>query len=194
MRPVTEEQVKKLLKSTEAVLEGHFELSSGRHSSIYIQCAKIFQYPDLTSKLAAELAKFYSKDQVDLVVSPAVGAIIWGYAVAEKLGSRVIFSERVKRKMAFRREFIVRPGENVLVVEDVVTTGSSVKEIINLVRKGGGKVLGVASLVDRGEEKVFGEPLHSLIKIKIPLYEAEVCPLCRNNVPISSPGSKWLKK
>lgn len=191
---MTEEEIKKLLESKEAILEGHFKLSSGQHSSLYIQCAKIFQYPDLTSKLAIELAKFYLKDQVNVVVSPAIGAIIWGYAVAEKLGSRIIFSERVKRKMAFRREFIVRPGENALVVEDVVTTGGSIKEVIDLVRKGGGKLLGVASLVDRGGEKVFSEPLHSLVEIKAPLYEAEVCPLCRSNIPICSPGSKWLKK
>lgn len=184
--PVNE--VIKILEDKGAVLRGHFLLSSGRHSDTYVQCSKVLQYPELTGQLAEALAEEFRGRGVDFVISPAIGAIVIGYAVAEKLGIPFIFAEREAGKMTLRREFTVR--QRGLLVEDVVTTGASIMEVINLVREGGGDVVGVASLVDRGKQKVFTEPLTSLARIEASSYSPAECPLCRRGIPIVKPGSR----
>ena len=151
---LTNEQVLDILKEKDAVLEGHFLLTSGRHSDRYVQCAKLFQYADTSAKICESLAEGLKDMDIDAVVSPAVGGILMGYEMGRQLGVRNIFTERVEGKMALRRGFTVAQGEKLLVVEDVVTTGGSVKEVIALMRELGAEIVGVASVVDRSAGKV----------------------------------------
>ena len=144
---LTNEQVLDILKEKDAVLEGHFLLTSGRHSDRYVQCAKLFQYADTSAKICESLAEGLKDMDIDAVVSPAVGGILMGYEMGRQLGVRNIFTERVEGKMALRRGFTVAQGEKLLVVEDVVTTGGSVKEVIALMRELGSEIVGVASVV-----------------------------------------------
>ena len=156
---LTNEQVLDILKEKDAVLEGHFLLTSGRHSDRYVQCAKLFQYADTSAKICESLAEGLKDMDIDAVVSPAVGGILMGYEMGRQLGVRNIFTERVEGKMALRRGFTVAQGEKLLVVEDVVTTGGSVKEVIALMRELGAEIVGVARVVDRSAGKVdFGVP------------------------------------
>ena len=141
---LTNEQVLDILKEKDAVLEGHFLLTSGRHSDRYVQCAKLFQYADTSAKICESLAEGLKDMDIDAVVSPAVGGILMGYEMGRQLGVRNIFTERVEGKMALRRGFTVAQGEKLLVVEDVVTTGGSVKEVIALMRELGAEIVGVA--------------------------------------------------
>lgn len=150
---LTNEQVLDILKEKDAVLEGHFLLTSGRHSDRYVQCAKLFQYADTSAKICESLAEGLKDMDIDAVVSPAVGGILMGYEMGRQLGVRNIFTERVEGKMALRRGFTVAQGEKLLVVEDVVTTGGSVKEVIALMRELGAEIVGVASVVDRSAER-----------------------------------------
>ena len=140
---LTNEQVLDILKEKDAVLEGHFLLTSGRHSDRYVQCAKLFQYADTSAKICESLAEGLKDMDIDAVVSPAVGGILMGYEMGRQLGVRNIFTERVEGKMALRRGFTVAQGEKLLVVEDVVTTGGSVKEVIALMRELGAEIVGV---------------------------------------------------
>ncbi|MEW6189111.1 MAG: orotate phosphoribosyltransferase [Actinomycetota bacterium] len=188
------EEVLKILGEKGAILRGHFQLSSGRHSDTYLQCAMVCQYPDVTNALARELAIPHQKSEVNVVITPAIGGIILGYAVAQFLGCRMVFAERERKKLSLRRGFSIKAGEKVLVVEDVVTTGGTIKEMIDLVKGYGGEVIGVASLIDRSEDEVFEKPLHSLVKMKIKSYSSEDCPLCKRGIPISIPGSRGIIK
>lgn len=190
---MTEKEILKLLEEYGAIKRGHFKLSSGLHSDTYVQCASLLQYPELTQKIAAELAKSFLKKNIDTVVSPAIGGIVLGYAMAQELNSRAIWAERQEGKMIFRRSFCLKQGEKALVVEDVVTTGGSVKEIIDLAKEAGAEVVGVAAIIDRGAKKVFTEPVSSLSKLQIDSHDPETCPLCRQGVALDSPGSRCLK-
>lgn len=191
---MTEQEVIDIFQKRGAILKGHFELSSGRHSRIYVQCAKIFESPKLTKALAKELASPYQKEKIDLVIAPAVGAIILGYALAQVINCRLIFTERIEGKMVLRREFSVLPGEKALVAEDVVTTGRTAKELIEVVKSRKGGVAGVVCLVDRGGKKVFQEALFSLAKIEAQSYSPRECPLCHEELPLYSPGSRGCKE
>ena len=163
---LTNEQVLDILKEKDAVLEGHFLLTSGRHSDRYVQCAKLFQYADTSAKICESLAEGLKDMDIDAVVSPAVGGILMGYEMGRQLGVRNIFTERVEGKMALRRGFTVAQGEKLLVVEDVVTTGGSVKEVIALMRELGAEIVGVASVVDRSAGKVdFGVPYKAALSM-----------------------------
>lgn len=175
-----------------ALLEGHFILTSGLHSPRYLQCAQVCQDPKLTAKLCKALAKKLKEFEIETVIGPAMGGIIVAYELARALGVRGIFAERKEKEMELRRGFAIRPGERVLVVEDVVTTGGSSKEVSELVVAAGGVVVAVASLVDRtsGRNPGFGVPFFSLLKIDVPTYEAGDCPLCREGLPLVKPGSK----
>lgn len=190
---MTESEVIDILQDKGAILTGHFVLSSGRHSKNYIQGAQVLQYPKVALALANEISKQFSDTEVDVVASPAIGGITLGFAVAQALDVRSIFAERKDGKMSFRRGFSIRPDEKVLVVEDVVTTGGSVKELIDLIRSEKGGVVGVASLIDRGEKKVFDVPLKSLATVEVESYLPEDCPLCRDEIPLVAPGSKDFK-
>ncbi|MDI6792745.1 MAG: orotate phosphoribosyltransferase [bacterium] len=174
----------------EALLEGHFLLSSGRHSGRYFQAAMVLQDPSLASNLCAKLAKKFKGEQIDLVIGPAMGGVIVAHEVAKNLGIRAIFSERVSGKMQLRRGFRINPQERVLVVEDVITTGGSAKEVVDLVKQAGAEVIGVGSLVDRSGGMELGFQLKALLKIEIETYEPDSCPLCQKDLPLVKPGSR----
>lgn len=191
--PLSSAQVFDALKGADAIRQGHFVLTSGRHSDTYVQCARILEDPGLTTKLAEAAATRLPKEiEIDLVAAPAVGGLIIGFAVAQALGVKFIFSEREAGAMVFRRSFGVPPGSRVLVVEDVVTTGGSVAEVIALVRAAGAEVVGVTALIDRGGEKVFDAPFWPLLQLEVESWEPASCHLCRAGEPITSPGSRGL--
>lgn len=180
------------LEQAGAVMSGHFVLTSGRHSGMYVQCARILEDPKLTTRLAETIAHRVSDLDVDIVAAPAVGGILIGFAVAQALGVKFIFSERVEGEMVFRRSFTIEPGARVLVVEDVVTTGGSIEEVITLVRRAGGEPVGVASLIDRGGERAFGGVYMPLLQLEVESWEPESCALCAAGEAVDSPGSRRL--
>jgi orotate phosphoribosyltransferase len=186
-----EPQILEAFKEAGAILSGHFVLTSGRHSDTYVQCARVLEDTKLTTRLAEEIAERNESD-VDLVAAPAVGGIVIGFAVAQALGVPFVFSERENGEMTLRRGFAVPTGACVLVVEDVVTTGGSVAELVALVEDAGGKVVGVASLIDRGGDKAFVHPLAALLSLDVASWEADACPLCAAGEPTTSPGSRRL--
>lgn len=192
---LTDEQILQAFHKTGGVLKGHFLLTSGRHSDTYMQCAKLFVDPAESEKLCADLADRLRDLKVDAVVSPAVGGIIMGYELARQLKVKNYFTERVEGKMALRRGFELHSGMNVIVAEDVVTTGGSVKEVIDLVSSIGCNVSAVASIVDRSNGKVqLGVPYRALLTMEVVSYEQDECPLCKQGLPAVKPGSRGLNK
>ncbi|HSD64537.1 MAG TPA: orotate phosphoribosyltransferase [Ignavibacteriaceae bacterium] len=190
---LNENSILEIFKKTGALLEGHFLLTSGRHSNIYFQCAKVLQYPDYTEEVCKIIADYFRDYEIDTVISPAMGGIIVGQEVARQLNKRSIFAEREDKKLVLRRGFTIKPGEKVLVCEDVVTTGGSVFEVIDIVKDNGGLVVGVGYIVDRSNGKVdFGYPQKSTIKMEVISYLPEECPLCKQNIPVVKPGSRKL--
>jgi orotate phosphoribosyltransferase len=187
-----ENEVLDALRDAGAILSGHFQLTSGRHSDTYVQCARVLEDPALTTRLAAAMAEQVAGRGVDVVAAPAVGGVIIGFAVAQALGVRFIFSERQHGVMTFRRGFGVAPGERVLVVEDVVTTGGSVAEVIGLVRAAGAETVAVTSIIDRGGDKAFDVELLPLLQLEVESMEPHECRLCSAEIPIDSPGSRRL--
>lgn len=192
---LSREEVIKIFEDVGVLLNGHFILTSGRHSNQYMQMARALQYADVTEKLCKSLAEPFLDKEVDVVVSPAVGGLIVGYETSRELGVKNIFCERENGIMTLRRGFKIEPGEKVLVVEDVVTTGGSVKEVISVVEEAGGVIVGVGVLVDRSNGKTnFGYPLNALLPIEVISYEKDECPLCKEgNMPAIKPGSRSIK-
>lgn len=192
---MNEQEIIKMFHECGALLEGHFLLTSGLHSNRYIQCAKVLQYPEKAALLGTELAAFF-RDQgigIDVVVGPALGGILVAHEVARALRVRAIFAERENGVMTLRRGFAVEKGERALVVEDVVTTGGSSREVIKLMEDNGAKVVGVGALVDRHSGALnFGVPFHALVRLEITTYHPEDCPLCRDGFPLVKPGSRRL--
>jgi len=185
------EEILDLFQKTGVLLEGHFRLTSGRHSGQYLQCAQVLQYPRYTDQLAEELAAAFTGQAIDTVIGPALGGIIIAYEVARKLGTRALFAERENGVMTLRRGFRISPGERVLVVEDVVTTGGSVNEVLEIVAAQQGQVVGVGALVDRSGGRLnFGVPLRALLELEIPSYSPAECPLCQAGLPLVKPGSR----
>jgi orotate phosphoribosyltransferase len=179
-----------LLEKSGAVLRGHFQLTSGRHSDTYVQKARVLERPDATMALAREMASWYP-DGIDVTVAPAVGAVPLGFAVALASGARAIFAEREDGRMALRRGFALSPGERALVVEDVVTTGGSAREVFDLVLASPAKALGVAALVDRsGSSLPF--PLRAIVALDAASWPPDDCALCRAGRPLDRPGSRHL--
>ncbi|HSK46462.1 MAG TPA: orotate phosphoribosyltransferase [Coriobacteriia bacterium] len=190
---LTDEEIMAALKSSDAIREGHFVLTSGRHSDTYVQCARILEDPALTTQLArTAVARLPKNLQVDMVAAPAVGGLIFGFAVAQALGVKFIFTEREAGKMVFRRSFEVPVGARVLVTEDVVTTGGSVAEVVNLVASAGGSVAGVVSIIDRGGDKAFETDFWPLLQLQVESWDPASCSLCASGVPVYSPGSRRL--
>lgn len=188
---MTEKDVLGLFHEKNALLTGHFKLSSGLHSQNYLQCALVLQYPDIAEKFSREIAKKFQQSKIDLVVGPALGGVTLAYEVARALKVRGLFTERQEGAMVLRRGFAISAGERALVVEDVITTGGSTKEVTDLVAKAGGVVIGVASIIDRSSSPVdFGAPFFALAKIDVKTYKESECPLCKNNIPITKPGSR----
>lgn len=189
-----EQEILSLLKEKQAVLEGHFILTSGRHADTYIQCARILQDPKTTTLLISQLLEDMGDLEVDLVIGPATGGIIIAYEVGRQLGVNAIFTEREKGKMVLRRGFEIPKGAKVLVVEDVVTTGGSVKEVLEVVEEKGGQVVAIGLLADRSGGKInFGVPTYRIFSKEIKSYEVEKCPLCKEGTPAIKPGSRGLK-
>ncbi len=183
-----------ILEEANAILTGHFKLTSGLHSNRYIQCAQVFQYPDKVGELCRMLAEKLQGKGITTVIGPAVGGIIFSYELSRALGCKNIYAERVDEKMTFRRNFSVEPGEKVVVVEDVVTTGGSAKEVAELAKSLGAEVVAICSLVDRSGGKVdFGVPFVPLIQMEVVTYQPDDCPLCKEGKPLVQPGSRHLK-
>lgn len=183
-----------LFKESGALLEGHFILTSGLHSPNYFQCALVLQYPSYAEKLCGEISKHFEKAEVDVVIAPAVGGIVVAQEVGRQLGKRTIFAERQDGKMTLRRGFSIQPGERVLVVEDVVTTGGSVFEVIDLVREAGGIPVGAGYIVDRSGGNVhFGIDQFAVLTLHVTTYQPQNCPLCEQGIPAVKPGSRGLK-
>lgn len=175
-----------------ALLDGHFLLSSGRHSPVYLQCALVLQHPDLAEDLCGRLARPFADEGVETVLAPAIGGIVAAHEVARALGARAVFAERVAGRMTLRRGFGLGQGERVLLLEDVVTTGGSLREVQRLAREAGAEVVAVAALVDRtgGADAGFGMPLTALARLEAPTYDPEDCPQCRQGLPLVKPGSR----
>lgn len=190
---IAQERVMEILTEAGVLLEGHFRLTSGRHSNRYLQCAKIFRNTKYSEELCAALAGQFADQGVDVVIGPAMGAVQMAYEVSRHLHCENFFAERDEEgKMALRRGFTVTPGMKVLLVEDVVTTGGSVKEVLELVKAAGGEVVGVGSIVNRTNGAVdFGVPFKSVIKVEVESWEPENCPLCKEGkLPVAKPGSR----
>ena len=196
---MNEKEVMAIFKERRALLEGHFELSSGLHSAKYLQAALVLQYPWLATRLCTYLAQFFMNKGVQVVISPALGGIVVGQEVAEVLKARAIFAERDKGKFILRRGFRINPEEKVLVVEDVITTGGSVREIIKLVEESEGEVVGMGCLINRScnkiafitKRKIKIQP-KSLLNLKIKTFPQARCPLCKKGVLLIRPGSKGI--
>jgi orotate phosphoribosyltransferase len=191
---MTSEQVLDIYRKTGALLTGHFLLSSGLHSEQYLQSALVLQQPDIATKLCAALAEHFKDSRVEAVIAPALGGVFVSHETARALGVRALFAERVNGELTLRRGFTINPGERVLVVEDVITTGKSTKETIKVVQRAGGEVIGAASLIDRsGGEADIGVPYKSLVTLSVPAYSPESCPLCKTGSAPVKPGSRGLK-
>ena len=184
-------EVQRLLEETGAVRRGHFQLSSGLHSPLYVQCMMVLQQPQHAARLAEAVAKLVSEFRVQVVAAPALGAITWGYELARVFGARAVFVERNADGRFALRRFSLSAGERVLVAEDVLTTGGSTRETIEVVRQAGGEVVGVAAIVDRSGGKIaLGVPMRALLTQSIETYSAADCPLCRAGQPVEKPGSR----
>ncbi len=191
---LSEKEILGIFKKTGALLEGHFLLTSGRHSNVYFQCAKILQYPEYMEEICANVAEYFKNYKIDTVISPAIGGIIVGQEVARQLGKRSIFAEREDKILSLRRGFSLEAGEKVLVCEDVVTTGGSVFEVIDIVKNSGAEIVGVGCIVDRSNGKVnFGYPQFSTVKMDVISFAADDCQLCKKGIPVIKPGSRKVK-
>ncbi len=193
---LTQEQALNCYKQTGAILKGHFKLTSGRHSDTYMQSAKLFIDTKQSEMVCKALAEKLAGEKIDMVVSPAVGGILMGYEVARQLGVPNIFAERENGEMTLRRGFSIEKGTKVVVVEDVVTTGGSVKEVVKLVQGLGAEVVAVASLVDRSNGAVdFGVKYVNLISMEVVSYDPEECPICKEGkMELVKPGSRQVFK
>ena len=192
---INKDEIMRRFEEAGAIQKGHFKLTSGVHSDAYIQCAQVMQYPDFIHNLCSELGKKFKGSDIDVIVGPAIGAIIMAHVMAMVLGPwvRAIFTERENGKMTLRRSFEIKKGEKVLVVEDITTTGSSAREVIDIVKSRQAEVVGVGALIDRSGGQVdFGIRYEKLLTIKMNTYEPDNCPLCKKEIPITKPGSRGL--
>ena len=185
------EDVVQQFKDKGALLEGHFQLSSGLHSTVYLQCALVLQFPEIAERFGKAIAEEFAGQNIQLVASPAIGGLIIGHEVARALGARFVWTERENGVMTLRRGFSVSPDEITLVVEDVITTGGSTRETIDALKAAGAKVVGAASIIDRssGDADV-GVPRITLASIRVASVEPGSCDACREGAPITKPGSK----
>jgi orotate phosphoribosyltransferase len=185
------ESILEEFRKTRAYLKGHFRLTSGLHSNEYMQCALVLQHPSIAEMFGRELASHFP--QCDIVVSPAVGGLIIGHEVARALGARFLFTERdpATSKMILRRGFTVKPGETAVVIEDVVTTGGSTRDVIETLEAAGVKVLGAGSIIDRSGGKAdLGVPKVALATVEVTAWPPDFCPLCQEGIPVEKPGSR----
>ena len=188
---ITNEKIIEILKESEAFLEGHFLLSSGRHSSAYCQMAKLQQYPDKSALVLSKVAELVKDMDIDVVVGPAMGGIVYAYELARQINKRSIFTERVDNIMTLRRGFEIKEGERCIIMEDVVTTGKSSLETKAVIEACGGVVVGLACVVDRSKGTSPIPVVASAISLDLPNYLAEECPICKENkLDLVKPGSR----
>ncbi len=192
---MTEKEVYQIFVDTGALLTNHYCLTSGLHSPHYVEKFNVLQHPEITEKLCKEIAEHFKDANIETVVGPVTGGIILAHETGKALGTRAIFTERVDGKMTFRRGFTLHEGERVLIVEDVVTTGGSVREVIDVVKEFGGVPVAVAMLVDRSGGKATFEdvPNFALLHMDVETYEPENCPLCAKGIPLTKRGSTGKK-
>jgi len=189
---INKNQILEIFKSTDALLEGHFVLTSGRHSPNYFQCAKVLQHPEYLTAFSVIIADEFESVQPDVVISPAIGGVVLGTEVGTQLGCRTIFAERKDGKMVIRRGFEIKADEKVLVVEDVITTGGSVKEVMDLVSETGGNIIGIGVLVDRSNGKAnLHQSQYSIVKMDAVSYGENEIPEDLSAIPIQKPGSRF---
>ena len=191
---MTNEEILSLFKQSKALLDGHFQLTSGLHSPHYFQCAKVLQYPEFATKLCSEIAAAFRGKPIDVVIAPALGGIVVGQEVGRQLNVRTMFTERKDMEMQLRRGFEIAPGERVLVCEDVVTTGGSVREVIDIVNRQGGILVGVGAIVDRSGGKIEFPNFFATLTMQVVTYKPEECTLCKEGIPVDKPGSRPRKK
>ena len=187
------EDVLELLKKAEGVLNGHFCLTSGLHSNIYFQCAKLYQYPEITEELGKRLAKALKDVEFDTIVAPAIGAMIIGYETAKQSKKRNLFVERKDGEMQLRRGYTLKKGERVVIIEDVITTARTIKETMAAIKEFEPEVVAVGCIVDRTKGKT-DYNIKSLLQIDPVVYEPDNCPLCKEGIPLVKPGSREEKK
>ena len=181
-------------KKTGALLEGHFQLTSGLHSTVYLQCALVLQFPEKAESFGRSIAQKFATAGIQLVASPAIGGIVIGHEVARALGARFVWTERDAGEMTLRRGFTVSPGERTLVVEDVITTGGSTRETIEALKNAGADVVAAASIIDRSGGSVeVGVPRVALVTLKVLSVEPEICDACKMGEPAVKPGSRKQK-
>ncbi|MGY8782718.1 MAG: orotate phosphoribosyltransferase [Fidelibacterota bacterium] len=187
-----DEQILSIFRSTDSLLEGHFVLSSGRHSRSYFQCAKVLQHPEYLTAFSIMIADEFESKKPDVVISPAIGGVVLGTEVGAQLGCRTIFAERKQGEMVIRRGFEIKPSEKVLVVEDVITTGGSVNEVIALVEESKGEMIGVGVLVDRSNGSAILHPnQYSIVKLNVESFDKSNLPADLVEIPIQKPGSRY---
>jgi orotate phosphoribosyltransferase len=187
---MTSEEILGLFKESKALLEGHFRLTSGLHSANYFQCAKVLQYPAYAEKLCSLIAERFRGESIDAVIAPALGGIVVGQEVGRLLGVRSMFAERKDQMMQLRRGFEIARGERILVCEDVVTTGGSVREVIEIVESLGGVVAGVGIIVDRSGGKAAFPYLFATMTMEVVTYKQDDCPMCKAGIWVEKPGSR----
>lgn len=187
---MTEKEVEDLLLETSAIMEGHFLLTSGLHSPRYVEKFNVLQHPKYTEKLCRAMAEKFKDANIETVVGPVTGGILLAHETGKALGTRAIFTERENGKMTFRRGFTLHEGERVLIVEDIVTTGGSIREVIDVVKEHGGIPVAVSMLVDRsGGKATFGDvPSTALLHMDVKTYKPEECPLCKAGIPMTKRG------
>ncbi len=191
---ISQEEILHIFRDCGAVLHGHFRLSSGKHSDTYFEKFQVLQYPQHVQQLCGELADRFRAHPVDVVVGPTTGGVIIAYEVGRQLGTRAVYAEREGDKRVLRRGFTLREGERVLVVDDILTTGGSVREVLEMLEPYHVQVVGVGILVDRtGGQAELGVPIESLLKLKVESWQPEECPLCTRGEPITEPGSRFLQ-
>lgn len=189
------EEVIERFKRTGALLEGHFILTSGLHSTSYLQCALLLQHTAEARAFGQALADRYRDQSIETVAAPAIGGIVIGYEVARSLGARFIWTEREDGRMTLRRGFTVRPGENVLVIEDVITTGGSTRETVDTLRTAGARVVGAASIIDRSSGRAdVGVPRFALATLDVPSVAPSACDLCTQGIQAIKPGSRKMSE
>jgi orotate phosphoribosyltransferase len=185
------DQVIDQFRKTGALLEGHFQLSSGLHSTVYLQCALVLQFPEKAEEFGRAIAKKFQGQGIELVASPAIGGIVIGHEVARALGARFVWTEREAGQMTLRRGFTVSPGEKTLVIEDVITTGGSTRDTIEALKRAGADVIAAASIIDRSAGSAdVGVPLTALASLKVLAVEPTVCDACKLGEPVVKPGSR----
>ena len=192
---LTEADLLNIFRKTEALLEGHFLLTSGRHSNQYFQCAKVLQYPEYNTQICQKIVDHFRSFEIDVVIAPAIGGIVVGQEVARQLNKKFIFAEREQMTLTLRRGFSLAESEKVLVCEDVVTTGGSVFEVIEIVKSFNASVVGVGFIVDRSNGKVkFGYPQFSTLQVNALSFPPDECELCKKGIPLVKPGSRKITK